>query len=339
MNVVRTFVTMTVMALTMNTFNAEGQTIREFPLSNDDSPFSITAGPDGNYWFTEDEMNRIGRMSPQGELILRDVPTLNSSPEGIVAGPDGNLWFVEAASHQIGRITVDGIITEFLTRCAPSGFIINGPDDSVWFSESCGDEDYIGQVSTGDFAGGVFEHYIGSKKGLRDLAWGKDGNIWFVESTQLAIGFLNKSGTVIDSIVPSADSSSLTRLAVIEDGDIWFPNNSADKKLARCTISGFIDEFAWPLGSPLGSIASGSDGNIWLTDSGDSSLWKVDISGSLPTSTQYFVPSSVALGSITSGFAQQMLFVDASHNFVDESQNHIGVVYLDGIFRNDFESH
>ena len=37
----------------------------EFPVSTPDSyPFGITAGPDGNLWFTETLGNSIGRITP-----------------------------------------------------------------------------------------------------------------------------------------------------------------------------------------------------------------------------------------------------------------------------------
>ena len=77
--------------------------IREFPIppetgENDGSgPLIITAGPDGNLWFTENNGNRIGRISPGGEHTVTQflIPTSNSFPTGITAGPDGNLWFTD----------------------------------------------------------------------------------------------------------------------------------------------------------------------------------------------------------------------------------------------------
>src|SRR5205807_9464332 len=60
------------------------------------APDGITAGPDGNVWFTENLLSRIGRITPQGTVMefSADI-TPNSSPGGITAGPDGNLWFAE----------------------------------------------------------------------------------------------------------------------------------------------------------------------------------------------------------------------------------------------------
>ena len=85
----RALATLTIVVLTMNAFDAEGQTIREFSLPSDSTPTQIVAGPDGNYWFTEQMANRIGIISPDGRsLIERPLPTPNAGPFGITLGPD-----------------------------------------------------------------------------------------------------------------------------------------------------------------------------------------------------------------------------------------------------------
>ena len=68
-------------------------------------PIGITAGPDGNIWFTESRTNKIGKVTLKGHFTEYPLPTPNSDPSGITAGPDGNLWFTEYEGNQIGRIT------------------------------------------------------------------------------------------------------------------------------------------------------------------------------------------------------------------------------------------
>src|SRR5439155_19274376 len=88
--------------------------ITEFPLPTPFSgPFEVTAGPDGNIWFTEWSASRIGRMTKGGTVTEWDVPTANSNPHTIVSGPDGNLWFTEQHGSRVGRITLQGAITEY----------------------------------------------------------------------------------------------------------------------------------------------------------------------------------------------------------------------------------
>src|SRR6266571_5069926 len=93
-------------------------------------PSGITAGPDGNLWFTEFDGERIGRITIEGAITEYTVPTLYSGPWGIAPGSDGNLWFTEYDTNLIGRITPGGAITEYpipTSRSFPRG-ITAGPD-------------------------------------------------------------------------------------------------------------------------------------------------------------------------------------------------------------------
>src|SRR5262249_3986705 len=62
---------------------------------------TITAGPDGNIWFSDPYANQIGNITPDGTVTEYAVPTPNSFPAGITVGPDGNIWFTELGSGQI----------------------------------------------------------------------------------------------------------------------------------------------------------------------------------------------------------------------------------------------
>src|SRR5438874_817065 len=87
--------------------------ITEFPIPTaNSSPGGITAGPDGNLWFTECvssssgcTKSQIGRITPTGTITEIPLPTDNSGPNEVVTGPDGNLWFTEGGANKIGRIT------------------------------------------------------------------------------------------------------------------------------------------------------------------------------------------------------------------------------------------
>src|SRR5947209_8706114 len=58
--------------------------------------WGITQGPDGNLWFTENSVGKIGMINPTTHAITEfPVPTAGATPQEITAGPDGNLWFTE----------------------------------------------------------------------------------------------------------------------------------------------------------------------------------------------------------------------------------------------------
>ena len=66
----------------------------------------ITAGPDGNLWFTErgEQPDRPDHDRRVDHASSRSRPP-TADPEDITAGPDGNLWFTENSGNKIGRIT------------------------------------------------------------------------------------------------------------------------------------------------------------------------------------------------------------------------------------------
>jgi hypothetical protein len=117
----------------------------------------ITAGPDGNLWFVENNGNKIGKITTSGTITEYALPS-GRWPEGITAGPDGNLWFTELADN-IGKITTSGTITEYAIptgASSPYG-IAAGPDGNLWFTEGIGK---IGKVSGIGCSNGPFK--IGS---------------------------------------------------------------------------------------------------------------------------------------------------------------------------------
>ncbi len=64
----------------------------------------ISTGADGNLWFTENDTDHVGALTPDGTVVeLFDV---GARPLGVILGPDGNLWFTEADGNAIGRVNV-----------------------------------------------------------------------------------------------------------------------------------------------------------------------------------------------------------------------------------------
>ena len=101
-----------------------GQFIVMF-LAIGSNPSGIVAGPDGNLWFTETGLNRIGRMSTSGGLPAESVvPSPSTLPEGIAVGPDGNIWFTESTGHRIGRVLTGVTPALTPTPTSPPGITI-----------------------------------------------------------------------------------------------------------------------------------------------------------------------------------------------------------------------
>src|SRR4051812_38309715 len=77
---------------------AHAQIITEFDTlpTPDLTLTAITAGPDGNVWYTKSSYSppsgRIGRITPTGVVTEFDAGA-GIEPVSIKAGADGNLWF------------------------------------------------------------------------------------------------------------------------------------------------------------------------------------------------------------------------------------------------------
>ncbi|TMC35943.1 MAG: hypothetical protein E6J28_11210 [Chloroflexi bacterium] len=187
-------------------------------------PESITAGPDGNMWFTEFWTNRVGRLSPSGSLTEFSIPTNDSAPRGIATGPDGNLWFVESTRSRpaIARITPAGVITEFPIAGGDSELypydIVSGPDGNIWFTESHG----IARITVkGEISP------ISLPQGSRPvkLVVAPDGNLWYADAGKNAIVRLALSGATRAYPLPEPASNPVG-MAVGSDGRIWFSESN-----------------------------------------------------------------------------------------------------------------
>jgi streptogramin lyase len=179
--------------------NPENGKVEEFELPLPDKGqqglFGITAGPDGNVWFTEDVGNKIGRITPSGTITEFPIPTPESQPVSIVTGPDGNLWFAEQDSTKIGRITPTGTITEFPLPSydGEPRAIAAGPDGNLWFAMDNGD---IGRITT---AGVVTTCTTGIAGDIEGITAGPNESMWFAEYYEGRIGKITATGTGLAS--------------------------------------------------------------------------------------------------------------------------------------------
>lgn len=241
---------------------------------------SITAGPDGNLWFTEVTGNKIGRLAPDGTIQEFALPHPSSFPDYIVAGPDGNLWFTEGQRGAVGRITPSGNITEFPIPGNQSLAIAMGPDNNLWFVEG------IFGPNTGRFptityqlarmtiSGLVTEFALPQPYTLiNSMVAGPDGNLWFVAGAD-SLGRLHMDGTFTEFKLPPLDPDDTyhqhrvpANITVGPDGALWFSEGGADR-IGRMTTNGQYSEFPLPhYESHPTAITTGPDGNLWFIES------------------------------------------------------------------------
>jgi Bacterial Ig-like domain len=123
----------------LETRNLLSVAINEFPIPTPDSaPVGITTGPDGNLWFTEIGVGKIGQINPTTHAFAEfPIPTPFSVPSDITTGPDGNLWFTEIGVGKIGQIIAAGptvlAVQRFGFHSRPTSLVLtfNEPLNSI----------------------------------------------------------------------------------------------------------------------------------------------------------------------------------------------------------------
>jgi len=104
----------------------------EIQLCASCEPYGITAGPDGNIWFTvtsaDTVAGTIDEINPSTDTITETlaVPTnvvSTPNPLGITAGPDGNIWFADG-SGAIGVVDDTQLV---VTAQPPPDVSVNSP--------------------------------------------------------------------------------------------------------------------------------------------------------------------------------------------------------------------
>jgi virginiamycin B lyase len=196
-------------------------------------------------------------------------PALNERPG--VAGPC--LPASTTSPSRIGNITRYAV-PEDLDYI---GGITAGPDCSLWFIAQNASGGQIVKVTTS----GQFTEYAvpNAPRFLGPITAGPDGNIWFAESSAMP-------GEV-------ATSSRLNPLG----------------KVFKLTPLGTFTDYPIPaVNTTPAGLATGSDGNIWFTDSWTNQVFKVTPSGEF---TSYAIPTRNSQpGAITAGPDGNIWFIE-----------------------------
>jgi virginiamycin B lyase len=318
----RALMAFTVGAVALLSLSSSALAIDEFPLTNPCSagpvppggtcqPGGITAGPDGNLWFTEENGNRIGRITPGGAITeFSQGLDPAAKPVEITAGPAG-LWFTESGTTKIGLITTAGTITEFPVGATTDG-IAAGPDGHIWFTEPSNNRVGRRRVDTGQVT-----HYNLSGTEPGDIVAGPapDNRMWFTEGTGNRIGAINPfaadiQGSVVEysaGLSPGSDPSGITA----SGGFLWF-TEFAGNRIGRISTTGVITEFPAGLNQPSG-IAAGSDGALWFTETDANRIGRITSAGSL--TNEFAVPTAGSQpGDITAGPDGALWFTEVVGN-------------------------
>ena len=276
-------------------------------------PRGITAGPDGNLWFTETATGKIGKITPTGAVTEYSTGiSPAASLSFIAAGPDGNLWFTEFTGNRVGMITPDGVVTEYSTGISvgahPLG-ITAGPDGNMWFAEGSG---RIGKITT---AGVVTEYSSGMSAGASPgyIAAGSDGSLWFTEYAG-RIGKITTAGVITEYSIGISGGAHPYGIAAGPDGNLWFAEYGG-KRIGRITPDGTVVEYSTGISASTGIqfITAGPDGNLWFTGLGPDRIGRITPAGVISEYASGITAGAV-LGYIAAGPDGNVWFAEINGN-------------------------
>lgn len=152
--------------------------------------------------------------------------------------------------------------------CASSGMdIAVGPDNTIWFAIK---DKLVSMNDKGKFR--TFDIPPGGPLGneVIGITAGKDGNVWFAQLYNNAIGRMTPQGKCTIFPIPTTDARPWYVTAGA-DGNIWFNERTAHK-IGRITPEGNITEFALKTPNVQASaLRSGPDGDVWFVENGAAS--------------------------------------------------------------------
>jgi streptogramin lyase len=249
---------------------AGGPVVSEFDtgLTSGVALWGITAGPDGNLWFTEETHNAVGRITPGAVITEFTAGFPTGSPRGIVTGPDGNLWVAMAgANGAIAKVTKAGEVTEFdVPTAGDPNDIAVGPDNNLWYVDSAAH--LIGRITpTGSIT--EFTDGLSSSSAPSGITKGPDGAMWFTEADTGKIGRITTAGVITEFSSGLSGGDVPDDIVMGPDKNLWFTLNSDPGGIGRITPEGDVTEFSDGLTMNSGprGIAPGPDGALWFTES------------------------------------------------------------------------
>jgi len=100
------------------------------------------------------------------------------------------------------------------------------------------------------------------------ITLGSDGNVWFTDSQNNAIGrIIPGAGVVTEYTIPTPNSG-VSDIALGSDGNLWFTEGTANKigMINPSSPSTILEYSAPTAASGPSGIAAGSDGDLWFTE-------------------------------------------------------------------------
>jgi len=266
---------------------------------------SMTLGPDGNVWFTEN--SHVGKITTGGaisEFAYSDGSTSNYY-DSIASGPDGNLWVAEYFKPAVDKVTTAGTMTQFALACNPEGIV--SAAGSLWIA--CNNNDFL-QLNTAGTVIGTFYNYFGFSTNGNFLTVGPDGNPWFGTSSDSVIAEFNTANPSFDYYYPPANYGNDNALTAGPDGNVWAIDDTSH------SVNVYILNILSVSPSSLSFPATGQNQTIVVTQPGTAAWTATSNNTSVATVTQAAPASNFTVTSVAAGTAKIIVSDAVGNSFV-----------------------
>jgi virginiamycin B lyase len=183
-----------------------------------------------------------------GPKVLTKFSADGLGPLNIVTGSDGNLY-----ASLSGGTPTNGAVAGMpqLAKISPDGRVT-------------------------EFGAAAFPGFAPTA-----LVPGPDGNVWFVDNGNNAVGRILVEGPFVEEVVTFPDLTP-SNIAAGPDNNIWF-TESTGTMIGRITTVGAVTLFTEGLSSVAGiqRITGGPDGNVWFTEAGLNRIGSITPSGEI----------------------------------------------------------
>jgi virginiamycin B lyase len=275
------------------------------------STHELTVGPDGNVWVSQQNQEKILRLTPSGKQTYFSLPGA-PGPHGIRFDARGRLWVAFQFTDSIAQLDIRGHVLRRYRipvprwlKPPPSGPTI-GPhgltiatDGSIWFTGKSGS--VIGRL---DPDGKPRFHLYRLRAGRQPIyiAQGCDG-MYFTELLGSRIGRIRR-GRLTEWKTPTPDSRPIA--IAVRDCHVWF---TEERGAHFGTIrENKLVEYPTRSGQTLAALAFDPIGTLWLSFSSPSVVARV---GSDERVTEYRLPTKNAtLHRIIAGPGRKMWFTE-----------------------------
>src|SRR5580698_1950190 len=212
----------------------------EYPIPTASSkPMGITLGSDGNIWFTEQIVSKIGELDESAKFTETVTPTAKAAPTGIASGPNGLVWFTEQNVAKIGQIQLTGpTFVDFQLpnpKARPVGIAL-GSDGNMWVTDP--GANVIWRVTQ---QGVSTSCKLQANAQPLAITSGPDGGIWFTEPGTNSIGRVSVNlpcQTLSEIKIPTGNAFP-AGIAPGTDNALWFTEQKTDK-LGRIATTGQV---------------------------------------------------------------------------------------------------